>query len=48
MKLAHALVFLFFLSIMLYLGLKYGTSTEGIVKAGAAGIATDAKALQGR
>ena len=48
MQLMHFLIFLFFLSILLYLGLKNGSNTVSILNAGGSQLSKETAVLQGR
>jgi len=48
MQLVHFLIFMFFLSILMYLGLKNGNATVGILNSGGAQLTHETSVLQGR
>jgi hypothetical protein len=48
MELMHFLILLFFLSILLYLGLKNGNATVAILNSGGAQLTHETSVLQGR
>lgn len=48
MQLVHFLILLFFMSILLYLGLRNGNATVSILNAGGAQLTHETSVLQGR